>query len=108
MKQSANKWCTFGLADLFDQQTSVFEDVLELAEPVGRYAAYVDTLRIVNDAILYHLLQLLFGNTKSGLNFVERVHEVRTRNLDVLNIVESCNSTDLTLAIRWQMPSTLT
>jgi hypothetical protein len=50
---------------------------------------YIDPLRVVDDAVLYHLLQFFLGDAEGGLNLVERVHEVRPTNLDVLDIFES-------------------
>lgn len=47
---------------------------------------HVHTRRVVNNAVLDDLLQLLLRNTESGLYFVQGVHEIRSANLDILNI----------------------
>lgn len=49
----------------------------------------------MDDSILHNRLQLFLADTKRRLHLVQRVHKVRPRDLDVLNVLKCCNRSDL-------------
>jgi hypothetical protein len=49
----------------------------------------------MNDAVLDNLLQLFLRHTKRRCDFVQSVHEIHPRDLDILNIVKCRNRADL-------------
>lgn len=49
----------------------------------------------MDDAVLYHSLQLLLGNAECRLHLVQGVHEIRPRDLDILDVLKGCNGADL-------------
>ncbi len=53
----------------------------------------------MNDAILHHLLQFLLRYTERWLHLVKRMHEIRSRYLDVIDILKRCNGADLRSAM---------
>lgn len=97
MEKSANKRRPRRVSDLFHQQTAILEDVLHSASVLAR-RTHVYTLGIVDDAVLNNLLKLFLGHAKGWLHFVQGVHEIRSRDLDVLDVFESRHGSHLKLS----------
>lgn len=57
--------------------------------------AHVDSLRIVDDSVLYNLLEFLFRYSECCLYFIQGVHEIDPRYLDILYVVERRHASDL-------------
>lgn len=63
-------------------------------------ATHINPRGKVYNPILHHLLQLLLCHPKRRLYLVQRVHEIRPRNLQMLHIVKRSDRPDLDVPIK--------